>query len=226
MGISQQIEAVYRRALLLRQYALKSPAQENLLEKALQELYFVLEELQSSQEELHQQNRELMATRESVELERQRYQSLFELAPNRYLVTDLQGNICQANQYAADRLFCTSQDYLINKPLLVFIHESDRQRFQARLAYPRSGENWEVTLTPPSGGAMAVAIAVTLVNDTHRHGGMLLWSLNDITLRRRLEQQLQDHYQMLETRVTESIMDLVQRNLQLQQALNEYQHPE
>ena len=178
MEISQQIEAIYRRALLLRQYASESPVRKDLLEKALQELYFVLEELQTSQEELHQQNQELIATRQLVDLERQRYQALFELAPNGYLVTDLQGTIHQANHYAAALLFCTPQEYLVNKPLLIFIHEPDRARFQARLADPISGQNWELSLNPRNGTLISVAIAVTRLRGAQRHGDRLLWALN------------------------------------------------
>jgi PAS domain S-box-containing protein len=183
MEISQQIEAVYRRALLLRQYAVESPVQQDLLGKALQELYFVLEELQASEEELRQQNQELVATQQAVELERKRYQTLFEFAPNGYLVTDLQGTIHQANHYAAAQLFCIPQEYLINKPLLVFVHEPDRDRFQAQLATLGPRQDWKVSLSPRNGALILVSIAVTRIQDTQQQRGMLLWSLYDITSR-------------------------------------------
>jgi two-component system, cell cycle sensor histidine kinase and response regulator CckA len=180
MDISHQIEAVYRRALLLRQYATELPIQKNLLDKALQELYFVLEELQTSQEELRQQNQELITTREWADLERQHYQALFDLAPNGYLVTTLQGIIREANQYAAARLFCTPQAYLINKPLLVFIHEPDRPRFQARLAHINAKQDWQVTLNPGKGALISVAITVTRLKGFPGNPDVLLWSLSGI----------------------------------------------
>jgi two-component system, cell cycle sensor histidine kinase and response regulator CckA len=225
MEISQQIEAVYRRALLLRQYAVESPVPQDLLEKALQELNFVLEELQTSQEELHQQNQELIATRQAVELERQRYQTLFELAPNGYLVTDLQGKIYQANQAAA-RLFSVPQDYLIDKPLLVFIHEPDRPRFQAQLANLTPGQTWEVSLSPRKGTLISVTILIARIKDAQEQRDMLLWSLNDITLRKQLEQQLQNAHNALEIRVEERTAELVLTNWQLQQEINERQQAE
>ncbi|MBE9126541.1 MULTISPECIES: hypothetical protein [unclassified Coleofasciculus] len=53
-----------------------------LQEEALAELAVILEEL-------HQQNEELCRTRGELEFEQQRYQELFEYAPDGYLVTDL-----------------------------------------------------------------------------------------------------------------------------------------
>jgi two-component system, cell cycle sensor histidine kinase and response regulator CckA len=184
MEMSQQIEAVCQRALVLREYAIASPVRQDLLGKALQDLYLVLEELQTSQEELKHQNQDLIATRQAVELERQRYQALFDLAPNGYLVTDIRGNIHQANHHASARLFCTPQEYLVDKPLLVFIHEPDRPQFQERLAHLRPGRDWEVTLNPPNGTLIAVAITVTRLKDPQRLGDILLWSLNEITPRK------------------------------------------
>jgi PAS domain S-box-containing protein len=226
MEISQQIEAVYRRALLLRQYAAEPPVSPDLLEKALQELHFVLEELQTSQEELHEQNQALIATQETVELERQRYQTLFELAPTGYLVTDVQGTIHQVNHYAATMLFHVPEKYLINKPLLLFIHECDRVQFQDQLTNLIPGASWEVTLCPRDRPLSSVAVSVTRINDTRQQRDMLLWSLHDITLRKQMEHQLQVAHDQLEIRVAERTEELSQTNVQLQQEIYERQQAE
>ena len=76
MGISQQIEAVYQRALLLRERATALPIQPALLDDALRELYFVLEELQATDLELQQQNQSLLEAQQQLDLERQRYRTL------------------------------------------------------------------------------------------------------------------------------------------------------
>ncbi|CAA9401470.1 hypothetical protein AVDCRST_MAG94-5938, partial [uncultured Leptolyngbya sp.] len=52
-----------------------------------------------------------------MEAERQRYQELFEFAPDGYLVTDAQGKIQEAN-LAAARLLNIEQRFLVGKPLL------------------------------------------------------------------------------------------------------------
>jgi PAS domain S-box-containing protein len=178
MDLSSEIEGVYERALLLRQRAIETPVHQDLLDAALKELLFVLEELQTSQEELRHQNEELIATRQLVELERQRYQSLFEFAPDGYLVTDRQGKIYKANRAAA-RLFSTPKEYLVKKPLIVFIHEPDRSLFQSRLASLQQNQKWEISINPNQGALKLVAVAVSLVPGIHNKKDALLWSFRD-----------------------------------------------
>lgn len=180
MGISQELEAVYKRALLLRQYAVESPVPQDLLDKELKELYFVLEELQTSQEDLNQQHQELIATRQAVDWERQRYQTLFDLAPNGYLVTDLRGVIHQANHHAA-LLLGAHQDLLVGKRLLVFVYELDRPFFQTQLANLSPQQTWEVRLSPRNGSLTSVSIAATCIKDVQTRRERLLWSIHDIT---------------------------------------------
>lgn len=180
MDISSEIAAVYQRALLLRQRATELPVQPHLVEEALKELLFVLEELQTSQEELRLQNQELIAARQAIELERKNYQALFELAPNGYLVTNRQGKIYRANRAAA-QLFSIPQTYLINKPLLVFIHESDRQIFQSLLLGLNQTRDWEVAVNKGNGGKRIFAFSITEVKGIGDAEDTLLWMLRDIT---------------------------------------------
>lgn len=214
MTLFHQIEAVYQRALLLRQYALESPSHDDLLEKALNDLYFVLEELQTTHEELQHQQHELLAHQQAIELERRRYQMLFESAPNAYLVTDLKGLIYQANRSAA-LLFGASQDSLINKLLLVFTPEPDRPALQTQLANLTSGLTWETTLTSRQGKLVWVAIAITRIKDTAQRD-VLLWSLHDITRRKQIEHQLQVGHAELELQVAQQTAELIKTHSQLQ----------
>jgi len=64
---------------------------------------------------LSQQNQELEITQRALEVERQRYQELFEEAPDGYLVTDPQGTIQSAN-CAAATLLNVSQKFLVGQP--------------------------------------------------------------------------------------------------------------
>jgi len=218
MNLSQQIEAVYRRALALRDRATERPIAPELLETALKELYFVLEELHAADEELHQQNLALAASRFAVEAERQRYQTLFELAPDGYLVTDKQGKIHHANQAAA-RLFAVPPDSLEGKPLLVLIDQGDRAEFQQRLLTPRPTEPWEITLTARQVEPVTLAITTNYLKDSRSRSTTILWSLRDITYRRRMEQVLQAAYNDLERQVAARTADLVEANAQLQQEI-------
>jgi PAS domain S-box-containing protein len=218
MSISQQIEAVYRRALALRDRATARPMEPELLETALKELYFVLEELHAADEELHQQNLALAASRFEVEAERHRYRTLFELAPDGYLVTDKQGKIHHANQ-AASRLFAIDQSSLTGKPLIVLIDQDDRPQFQERLQYPQSAQPWEVTLRPQTAAPVTIAITTNYLKDSRYQATTILWSLRDITPRRHMEQQLQTAYQDLERQVVARTADLAATNAQLQQEM-------
>ncbi len=56
--------------------------------ETLEDLKVALEELRVAQEELRHQNDKLASAHLQLDRERQRYQELFEFAPNPYLVTD------------------------------------------------------------------------------------------------------------------------------------------
>ncbi len=226
MNITLQMQEVYQRASQLQQDALDSPVQQVLLEKALLELNFVLEELQTSQDELEQQNQTLLSTQHLVELERQPYQTLFEFAPSGYLVTDLQAKILEANHYAASILIGTSKDYLINKPLLIYIHEPDRSRFLEQLATFPSGQRWEIMLNPRKGVLTSVAIAFTRIKDPQRNQDLILWAFHDITRRKQLGDQLQISHDHLEQRVADLTAELVQFKTQLLKEIQERQQAE
>ncbi len=114
-----------------------NPSRDGLAEVSLEtfkELGVASEELQVILEELYQQNEKLIATRQAVETERQRYHHLFEFAPDGYLVTDTTGKVQEANR-AAVTLLNVSKDFLIGKPLAIFIPVVERQHFRSILAW-------------------------------------------------------------------------------------------
>ncbi len=199
--------------------------QPELLDDALQQLYFVLEELQAADEEIQQQNQALMAAQQTLEIERQRYVTLFELAPDGYLVTDRHGLIYHANQ-AATMLCGMSQDYLTQKPLIVFIAEEDRPYFQARLATPGMVQDWETTLLRRDQSTATVAISVAALQNSLGEAHTLLWLLRDITPRKQMEQQLQAAHDHLEQQVAVRTAELTVANAQLQQTLDDYHRAE
>lgn len=101
---------------------------EPILGAALEELTSTIHELQTVADELRQQNEILIATRTTVEEERRRYEELFEFAPDGYLVTDLEGQIVEANR-AAGLLFRVAPGYLAGKPLAGYVDPSARLAF-------------------------------------------------------------------------------------------------
>ncbi|WP_052049491.1 PAS domain-containing protein [Leptolyngbya sp. KIOST-1] len=222
MSISRQIEAVYQRALRLREQATTNPVDPSLLELALKDLYFVLEELQAVDAELHQQNQVLSDTRHQVELERQRYRTLFELAPDGYLVTDETGKIYHANR-AAERLFALPQAGLVGKPLMVLIEQNDWLEFQRRLAQPDPNRAWEVSLKSRRGEMVRVAIATNILQDSRpnsQQSATILWSLREISPHR-LEPQPPAAQADLKALIAARTAELTQTNAQLRQALSD-----
>ena len=152
---------------------------------AYEGLLTAMEELQVAQEQLLQQNEELVATRCAVEAERQRYQDLFEFAPDGYLVTDPEGTIREAN-YAAASLLNTTQDFLVGIPLVVFVAQGDRKAFVTqltRLAELEHAQDWEVRLQPRDGRLLPAAVTAAAVRDSEGKPVGLRWLLHDITER-------------------------------------------
>ncbi|WOD40051.1 PAS domain-containing protein [Nodosilinea sp. E11] len=219
MGISHQIEAVYQRALRLREQATTNPVDPSLLNLALDNLYLVLEELQAVDAELHQQNQRLSATRGEVDLERQRYRTLFELAPDGYLVTDSKGKIYHANR-AAESLFALPQTGLVGKPLVVLIEQGDWPEFQRRLAQPHPATPWEVMLKSRQQEPVTVAITTNFLKDSRQGVTTILWLLRDVSQQRRLEQQQPTAHTDLDDLIAARIAELTQANAQLRQDLN------
>ena len=176
---------------LLKRNGSTSP-QQNLLTESFEELHTALEEMALAQEELRQQNETLGLTRAAVEEERQRYQDLFEFAPDGYLVTDALGIIREANR-AATKLLNVSQQFLVGKPLVMFIAESERHTFRTYLAQLGSfdgvGER-EVRLQPLKNVSLDVALSVSTLREQEGKPVTLRWLLRDITWRRQTEAAL------------------------------------
>ncbi|MCC5650963.1 PAS domain-containing protein [Nostoc sp. XA013] len=82
---------------LLQCNGTKASSQQEIITEAFEELHTAMEELLTASEELK-------LTRAAVEKERQRYQDLFEFAPDGYLVTNAAGIILEANYTAATLL--------------------------------------------------------------------------------------------------------------------------
>ncbi|MBD1999780.1 PAS domain-containing protein [Leptolyngbya sp. FACHB-541] len=214
--VSPQLKAVYQRAWVLQQRANDLPeSQQALLSEALTELQAVLEELQASEAELHLQNEALVNTRQAVESERQRYRELFEFAPDGYLVTDANGRIEEANNAIAT-LLNVSQEFLVGKPLLVFIDQPDRSSFHLkldRLQQLDKLQDWQIRLRSPQRSPFDAALTVTVVRNALGQIASLRWLLRDITERKQVERLLENLNSELERQVQE-------RTAELQQALD------
>src|SRR5262245_35422046 len=88
------IKAVQQRVNDLREHTGQVSREEDiLLSETIEQLQTTLEELMVAEEELRQQNEELAAARDELENQKNRYQDLFDFAPDAYIVTDREGII-------------------------------------------------------------------------------------------------------------------------------------
>lgn len=191
---SGKVEVLHQRLQTLRQQkGAASVRRPELSIEVLEELDTALEELHVAQAELQQQNEELIVTRHAIEKQRQRYQELFDFAPDGYLVTDTQGMIWEAN-HAAAALLRVRQDRLNGKPLIVYIAEADRKMLHTYLLqlheqqYPRW--EWEGQVQPRGGAPFPAAFTVAPVYGLQRRIVALRWLLRDITAHKQTEEAL------------------------------------
>jgi PAS domain S-box-containing protein len=179
-------------------------------EETVKDLRLALEELRVADEELRQQNEELNAAHLELDNERRRYQELFELAPDAYLVTSLAGIIGEANQSAAS-LFGIAPQFLTGKALAAYIASEDRPRFRALLSERVQGGRSHTTLfrLRTRGGRRLVAELTYSVAE--RFDGKpvgIRWLIRDVTEQERLARQIRTLNAELERRVAERTADL------------------
>jgi PAS domain S-box-containing protein len=193
-----------------------------LLDEGLEELGTALEELNVAQEELRVQNEAIAAAEAVADAERERYQALFEHAPNGYVVTDEDGVVRRAN-VAAGTLFGTAARYLVGKPLAVLVHPEDKRDFLALLSALRTGDEpqgQEVRVLPrPEGTAPRVAdLTVARFKDPETLGRGLRWQFRDVTAHRQADEDLRRLTAELEDRVRQRTADLTRVEAELRQA--------
>src|SRR5688572_4009784 len=92
-GFARAVRAAESRLTSLRQGGLegRESREPSALDALYLELSAAMEALRGAEEELRQQNEALAVSRELVEVERRRYQELFDFAPDAYLITDGDG---------------------------------------------------------------------------------------------------------------------------------------
>ncbi len=217
-AINQQLEVIRKQTHDDLQRWARIPIDENI--KINRELQETLEELQIAEEELRQQNEQLIFSREITEAERQRYQNLFEFAPNGYLVTNTLGVIQQAN-HGVESLLSVRQDHLIGKPLVVFIAKEYRSQFVSRLQKLHNLQEWEMNFQSRKGLLFPAIVRVNPIFDSQGKQTGCLWSISDISDSKKLEAALRQDSDILENRVKERTAELVIANERLQQEIIE-----
>ncbi|MGM3307774.1 PAS domain S-box protein [Anabaena sp. WFMT] len=220
---NQQIEGVVHNTQnLLQRWVEEQVAGEVKINEELQQ---TLEEMQIFEEEIIQQNEQLAVAREIAELERRRYQDLFQFTPYGYVVTDKLGLIQEAN-HAASLLLSVDQNYLIGKPIGIFIAQPDRYNITSQLRNFQQFQEWEIELKPRHGESFPANVRIAAMYDPQKQWCGWCWLLCNITERRQAEAALRRTSEELEIRVVERTAELVVINQSLQQEIIERQQTE
>lgn len=113
----------------------------------------------------------------------------FDTVSDSYLRTDLQGVVDEANQAAA-LLFGVRKEFLLGKPLGLFMAQECQARFYghlARLNECDGVEQWEGHVSRPHGPGRDVVLTATVLAD--EQGVNLHWTIRDISELRAAQRQ-------------------------------------
>ncbi|WP_407885975.1 PAS domain S-box protein [Scytonema sp. NUACC26] len=162
-----------------------TPIMTDILPQTLVELGSASEMVKIATHELHQQNEQLIETRNLLEAQRQRYQDLFEFAPDAYIVTDILGIIQEANR-AASQLLNVPQQRLIGQLIVNYVALQDRSSFRGFLFQLKERDQLsELALSwqKSNGKFFDAAMTVAVVRNTGGKPTSLRWLIRDITER-------------------------------------------
>ena len=180
------------------------------------------QELGKAGEELREQARRLVASQKALEWERQRYQALFQQAPDGYLVVDAKGMIQEANRAAAKR-FAVREQFMTGKWLTIFLGQENSITFLKHIAVLQDNPDlqvstWEASLRPRTKNPIDIEFTATPVRDANGNLVAVRCMLHDVTERNRTHQALLAVRNQLETLLT--IAHNVASTLDLQRLLD------
>src|SRR5262249_52145782 len=131
-----------------------------------------------------------------------RYQQLFAFLPDGYTITDMYGNIRDANQ-AALALLGKPREFVIGKPLPFFVANEQRMAFYSRLSQIRGlssdRASCEVALHRRDAKPIFTEVQVTVLSDTDGKPHELLWNFRDISSRKEIEDRLRAERLVMES---------------------------
>jgi PAS domain S-box-containing protein len=182
-----QVESLKKRLSDLQNRVSRSRSPKAVSEAAA-DLKNALDELSSLQDDLIDQNAALASARELAEEEKDRYQNLFHLAPDAYLVTDRRSVILEAN-YTAAVLLDMDDGSLIGKLLAYYVVKEDLKNFLAHAVYAghRGGvRQFDARLRTKQKRIKDVTVIVSGAGQENP----LRWLFRDITERKQVEERM------------------------------------
>ncbi len=168
----QEIQEIYQQLTVLQGYMVQlSPRQLKQVAQVMKEISVALDNLQLLNEEIRTSleasnavEEELFGQNEQESAQRQYYYNLFQFSPDACMITDVNGLILQAN-WAIAKLLQVPQSYILDKPLAVFVAQSDRQTFCTflnQLSQVTEVQHCELSLCPNQGEPFAAQLKVAI----------------------------------------------------------------
>lgn len=146
----------------------------------------------------------------AVDRERIKYRELFELAPDAYLITDVNGNIREAN-VEAGRMLGVEPRFLTGKSLTSFFDQASRKQYRHqldKLCDVERIDDWEIVLSARQGQRTPVSASIARGAGKQRAGHR--WILRDISRRTGAESGLRELNQKLEEKMASSTAQLAE----------------
>lgn len=156
-----------------------------------QEIADAQENLRVAEDDLAEKAEFLVRLQAELDRERQRYQHLFQYAPDAYLLTDSHAVISEANEAAA-LLFNVSSAFLSSKVLTTFIapeHHTNFWRNLRQLQKAALRMEWETHVLPRKRQPKEVHCTVVSAQDGSKQGTQLRWLIRDITPWKQIERE-------------------------------------
>ena len=173
-------------------------------------LLAAFEELTVAEEELRAQQETLLETHNLLEIQRNRYRTLFDFAPDPYLVTDDSGTVEEANTSAAE-LFGSPGQLLVGRTLVALVDPRSRPEFRAHLAALGDGvhlDKWMFEIRASGGRTITVEVTVSALETRSDGKSSLCWLFRDISARRQTDESMQALNRSLNARVAQRTREL------------------
>jgi PAS domain S-box-containing protein len=178
----------------------------DLKDLSVDDIQFLLHELQVHQTELHLQNEELRHVQLELEAARDRFSDLYNFAPTGYCTINRHNRILEANQTLA-LLLGVEQDQLVNSPLTKYVVKEDQDKFylhRQRAYEKRQPRASEIQMVKQAGEKIYVRIESRLAQG---QADQLWLMVIDITKERQLQHRLVAQREQLRQKIAHDLHD-------------------
>jgi PAS domain S-box-containing protein len=153
--------------------------------------YKLFHELRVHQIELELQNEELRRTQEELEISRERYFNLYDMAPVGYCTINKKNFVLETNLTAATML-CVIRSFLVKQPLTRFILKEDQDKyylFSKKIFETENPDICEIRMVRQNGMTFWVRIEAATVHEIDDNVVCRI-ILSDITVQKEAEEKI------------------------------------